>query len=354
MLCVVYLVRVCTVVQQSIDPHLHAMPAPSQRSDDALLRREARESAEQRERERQCTELRRECILKAQESDRQREQYRTLAQKQFEARQSELRQNVQRERAENLNARRQALNDVERIQQMRDMQADKERRKKIEAAYEANGMFAEQQQQFEDERQRKIQRQRKQALNFERKIQMAKEKAAKEEAEDKAAAAEESAKIWAMRSGIRAKQRRSKELAEAGNRFIREQMVANAKLLATQERERAKERSRSAEEKKQELNRYLELDHRVPRWHALGWHDKKANIEWRWPFSLDWSWLNRGERVLHDERFVGLTLPDDFVPPSARIMSRRRAEQARQQVEAATRSKSSSYLSAGRRTVVRV
>ena len=46
---------------------------------------------------------------------------------------------------------------------------------------------------------------------------------------------------------------------------------------------------------------------------------------------LDWSWLNRGERVLHDERFVGLTLPDDFVPPSARIMSRPRAEQARQQ-----------------------
>ena len=54
MCCVWSTSRVCTVVQQSIDPHLHAMPAPSQRSDDALLRREARESAEQRERERQA------------------------------------------------------------------------------------------------------------------------------------------------------------------------------------------------------------------------------------------------------------------------------------------------------------
>ena len=40
-------------------------------------------------------------------------------------------------------------------------------------------------------------------------------------------------------------------------------------------------------------------------------------------FSLDWSWLDRGERVLKDERFAGLKLPEDFVRPSERIMSSR-------------------------------
>ena len=31
----------------------------------------------------------------------------------------------------------------------------------------------------------------------------------------------------------------------------------------------------------------------------------------------------RGERILHDERFVGLTLPPGFVRPSERIMEER-------------------------------
>ena len=106
-------------------------------------------------------------------------------------------------------------------------------------------------------------------------------------------------------------------------------MKQEAKSFSEQQRQQAKARNRAADAKKEENIEHLERDHRVPRWQALGWHVKESNIEWRWPFSLDWSWVERGERVLHDERFVGLTLPSDFVPPSARIMEMCERQRAR-------------------------
>ena len=45
-------------------------------------------------------------------------------------------------------------------------------------------------------------------------------------------------------------------------------------------------------------------------------NDEKS---WRWPFSLDWTWIIRGDvKLFNDDRFQGVTPPPGFVQPSAR------------------------------------
>ena len=305
------------------------MPAPCQRSDAALQRREIRDREEDVERERQCAELREESIAKAQHAEQQRQQQRDKSRRLFEARQAELAQAGRREQAESLDARRRTLGEIELKAQARAKKAAKERLKKIEAAHEAGGMFAAQQQKIEDERQLTVDMRRKQALIFERRILEKREEAANFARVAAEADAKEGERIRAMRSSIRAKQRRDKELQDAGDRYLRDSMVDEAKSNVEYQRQHERARSRAADTKKAELNEHLERDHRVPRWQALGWHVKEDNTEWRWPFSLDWSWVERGERVLNDERFVGLTLPPDFVAPSERIALRERAVRGR-------------------------
>ena len=123
-----------------------------------------------------------------------------------------------------------------------------------------------------------------------------------------------------MRAEIRAKQRQIAEANRQADKWIQTERASRLEEKGEQQRERAVARKFAAEDKKEALAAYLREDTRVPRWYALGWHVKEDPREWRWPFSIDWSWVERGERVLNDERFQGLKLPPGFVKPSDRIM----------------------------------
>ena len=86
---------------------------------------------------------------------------------------------------------------------------------------------------------------------------------------------------------------------------------------------RARCERRAAGEVERDLNvEYLNIDTRVAKWEEICFHEKDDEKDWRWPFSLDWSWLIRGDRVLHDERFVGLT-PRDKRRTEQRLASER-------------------------------
>ena len=198
------------------------------------------------------------------------------------------------------------------------------------SADQATTDFAEQHMKMQQDKQVQQARRRAQRELIRKRLQAEKDAAAAAEAEAYRERKLEEARVHAMRADIREKQRREKEDDDQANKWCRADMELRLKQAAAFQRERAQAHKQKADEKKEELLDHLRTDHRVPRWYALGWHFKDEGKEWRWPFSLDWTWVERGERVLHDERFVGLNLPPFFVRPSERIQRER--EKERQQV----------------------
>jgi len=144
---------------------------------------------------------------------------------------------------------------------------------------------------------------------------------AEERAQQRAVTAARKAEIVADKQQAAVREVRKNEWQQANMAYDTEQQAA---------RERARYKMRRARgEMMRDANvDYLNTDTRVTRWHAICWHDPKDETDWRWPFSLDWSWIMRGAHILEvrNERFAGLTLPAGFVKPSERIMSARQKE----------------------------
>jgi hypothetical protein len=297
--------------------HLLQMPAPSQRTDDVWSRRMKEEKEKQRELARECEALRQASLSKAKKEAAEQRAQQAKSRALWESMQSAHASSEQNERQQTLSARRRALDEMEAGRDLREMEIEKQREHVLQAAHQAAGEFAKQQKQFHQEKQQQLERKRRQREKYERQILEKKHAAALHEAENAKERAAEGARIRAMREEIRQKQLIDREDEDMANEFMRTEMVRNARRRVERQRERTRLCRIQADQKKEELLDHLRKDHRVPRWYATTRH-KTDSVEWRWPFSLDWSWLERGERILKDERFVGLTLPQDFVRPSDR------------------------------------
>ena len=117
-------------------------------------------------------------------------------------------------------------------------------------------------------------------------------------------------------------EKQKKGEAKASSRLMQEDAAHNHGVMTERKAEKAVAR-RAAGEVERDLNvEYLNIDTRVAKWEEICFHEKDDEKDWRWPFSLDWSWLIRGDRVLHDERFVGLT-PRDKRRTEQRLASER-------------------------------
>ena len=281
------------------------MPAPFQRTDDERRLQHAKDHAEEQERKRQCEELRQATLAKAHREQSMRNRKKAESQARWERAQAEHLKLIRQERLSQTSARREASGLIEEARLQRDLEIQQQREAAKDAATKALGEFMEQQSKFEQEAREADRKKNRRRISYENRIRVAKLHEARDAANEWEQRTLETSRVQGMRAEQRARERRRREDEARGNCAIRMDMAAKAKAQAEAKDAYNRARAQAADEKKEDLLEYLRTDHRVPRWEALGWHRKDGD-EWRWPFALDWSWLERGERVLRNERFVGL------------------------------------------------
>ena len=300
------------------------MPAPMQRFDDQWEFNEQREKVREALRVQSCEEFRQQHVAKTQLQKKHLMQRRAEERTKWSELQMERRSAEMNERLEALRVRSRALKEATRERKIKAQIEERDRQKADEHAAKLTELIqgragrVERQMARHAAKVQKHEEERRQILDV-FKIRVAAQQAHAEELErrERDAAADE------RRAAFRDNAARATRDEAQASRSVQIASKDHAQMERNLERVNyAKQRER-AEEGRQNNIRILGIDTRVPLWIAPGWHKKEDKTEWRWPFSLDWSWLDRGERVLKDERFAGLKLPEDFVRPSERIMSSR-------------------------------
>ena len=303
------------------------MPAPFQRAqaDDARVRREAEEKAREAERVEACTHFRLACVQRAQKERKHQLIAHSKARAKWEELQKEQAIAASREHETSLTVRKRAGELLEFAQHNHERD-----RKRRERSVLLNNVvsYAEEQKEIYMMKQAEMTREQMRKQNYDRKVQVRKNAAAKAAKEISKERAEQAAKLREQNAEALENERRAKVQQTQRDKWIRAEMAIQCQRQEQALLSREKARKLKADEKKEELIEYLQSDHRVPRWYALGWHVLSEGKEWRWPFTLDWSWIERGARVLLDERFVGLKLPPGFVRPSERIGAERHRQAA--------------------------
>lgn len=310
------------------------MVAPSQRGDTLWARREAQDKERELERAKEFDAFRRAHIAKGLKAEQQRLEKQNVAADRWHLEQSQRHKAEKKERRQGVSARRRAFRDMADARySLEDEQKLAKKQASGRAAWLCSNLLSAHEQPPVP------------GSSRDRLARLAKslaEQAQKLEVENRLAVANAEADAEAKRAGqnVRAAARRA-DVVERRQQAIREQQSANHMIQHAMEREaamrneghrtRVKTRRMRGELERDANIDYLNIDTRVAPWMPICWHDKDDERDWRWPFSLDWSWLVRGEHVLRvrNERFMGLTLPPGFVKPSDRIMAASERERER-------------------------
>lgn len=292
------------------------MPVPRQRNEHVWARHDQQEKNIKREHAKDCDFLRQSHMAKMDNAEAQKLAQQAAARRKWNIEQRQRKRDEKRQQQEEVTTTRRHVRELEDVRlQCKAEELEAQFVQQMLRLRPRNTQYAN------DARRQRTQELSKRLTNHEKEVERRRLVAAGAGAEEAAEHAERNAVFMARRNEIQKREEQVLRAQQHTNQMMKATMAYQTQQRNEAQRDRTKAHRTRGEIERDANISYLNIDTRVARWKPNCWHDNDEKTDWRWPFSLDWSWLVRGEHTLRvrEERFMGLKLPPGFVPPSERL-----------------------------------